>query len=97
MILEIERGAGGVFSMWLFRLAGSIEHARPLRKLLGAPDYGSVSGEAKSIRRRACSCEAACLAQQMWSCGSISKSGQGTAICGFAGLFPKSLTRQKAA
>src|SRR5262245_3990445 len=71
MILEIERGAGGIFSMWLFRLAGSIEHARPPRKRLGAPDYGSVSGEAKSIRWRACSCEAARLAQQRWSCGLI--------------------------
>jgi hypothetical protein len=36
MFLEIERGTGEAFSMWLFRLVGSIEHTLPLRKLPGA-------------------------------------------------------------
>lgn len=39
MFLEIERRAGEFFSMWLFRLVGSIEHALPFRKLFRALNY----------------------------------------------------------
>src|SRR5262245_57353162 len=95
MFLEIERGPGEFFSMWPFRLAGSIEHARPPRKLLETSDYGSVSGEAKSIRCCACSRER--LKQLAWrSKREAATWPERNRNCGFAGVFPKSLTQRKA-